>query len=200
MRLDDRVDSPEFNRAEAIAVVKTHGIEPELGPTVVSLDVHVRRLVPVMGEEEQPVRPRANDCGQLRSLAEDVWRRQRTVWGSAAKSVTEWAPAESFERERLKAAVSVVPAIEIVPLDRAVHDRAAFSCGQEQLDRYLREQAVQDVKKRVAAVFVAARPGKGDILGSSLPGTGCNLAGVRPRHSSAPGVARALRARDRRQQ
>lgn len=61
--------------------------------------------------------------------------------------------------------MSAVPAIEIVPLDRAVHDRAAFSCGQEQLDRYLREQAVQDVKKRVAAVFVAARPGKGDILG-----------------------------------
>lgn len=61
--------------------------------------------------------------------------------------------------------MSAALAIEIVPLDRVVHDRAAFSCGQERLDRYLREQAAQDVKKRVAAVFVAARPGKRDVLG-----------------------------------
>jgi hypothetical protein len=60
--------------------------------------VHVRRLVPVMSEEEQPVGPRAKDSGQLRSLAEEVWRRQCTVWRSLTKGVTEWAPAESFER------------------------------------------------------------------------------------------------------
>lgn len=34
------------------------------------------------------------------------------------------------------------------------HDRAAFSCGKEALDRYIREQASQDVKRRLAAVFV----------------------------------------------
>lgn len=35
------------------------------------------------------------------------------------------------------------------------HDRAAFSCGVEPLDNYLRRQAGQDLRKRVAAVFVA---------------------------------------------
>jgi ribosomal protein S18 acetylase RimI-like enzyme len=46
----------------------------------------------------------------------------------------------------------------IEPLD-ACHDRAAFSCGIEELDRYLRKQAGQDLKKRVAAVFVATADG-----------------------------------------
>src|SRR5689334_13987631 len=36
------------------------------------------------------------------------------------------------------------------------HDRAAFSCGNASLDRYLREQASQDVKRGLAAVFVIA--------------------------------------------
>src|SRR5687767_2174045 len=34
------------------------------------------------------------------------------------------------------------------------HDRAAFACGTEALDRYLREQAGQDVRRGVARVFV----------------------------------------------
>lgn len=34
------------------------------------------------------------------------------------------------------------------------HDRAAFSCGNAALDRYIREQASQDVKRALAAVFV----------------------------------------------
>ncbi len=34
------------------------------------------------------------------------------------------------------------------------HDRAAFSCGVEALDRYLRQQAGQDARRRIAAVFV----------------------------------------------
>ncbi len=35
------------------------------------------------------------------------------------------------------------------------HDRAAFSCGVNALDRYLREQASQDERRNVARVFVA---------------------------------------------
>lgn len=35
------------------------------------------------------------------------------------------------------------------------HDREAFSCGVEDLDDYLHRQAGQDLRKRVAAVFVA---------------------------------------------
>lgn len=34
------------------------------------------------------------------------------------------------------------------------HDRAAFSCGNASLDRYIREQARQDVKRGLASVFV----------------------------------------------
>jgi len=61
--------------------------------------------------------------------------------------------------------VSTKTAFAILPLDRAFHDRAAFACGTESLDRYLREQAGQDVKRRVAAVFVATRPREPHVLG-----------------------------------
>ena len=37
----------------------------------------------------------------------------------------------------------------------AGHDRLSFRSGSDPLDRYFREQATQDVKRRVAACFVA---------------------------------------------
>jgi hypothetical protein len=37
----------------------------------------------------------------------------------------------------------------------AAHDRAAFNSDSEALNRYLREQVTQDVRRRVAACFVA---------------------------------------------
>jgi GNAT superfamily N-acetyltransferase len=40
------------------------------------------------------------------------------------------------------------------------HDRAVFSCGAPELDRYLRQQAGQDLKRRLAAVFVLTRDSK----------------------------------------
>lgn len=49
--------------------------------------------------------------------------------------------------------MSVAP-FRLVPLDQS-HDRAAFNSGSEALDRYLREQATQDMRRRVAACFVA---------------------------------------------
>ena len=48
------------------------------------------------------------------------------------------------------------PAFRVEPLGD--HDRAAFSCGVEPLDRYLREQAGQDARKRAAAPFVLLTP------------------------------------------
>jgi ribosomal protein S18 acetylase RimI-like enzyme len=36
------------------------------------------------------------------------------------------------------------------------HDRASFSCGEPALDIYLKQQAGQDIRRRVAAVFVLA--------------------------------------------
>ena len=44
--------------------------------------------------------------------------------------------------------------VGIVPLS-IHHDRAAFACGKAMLDRYLHEQATQDIRRGVASVFIA---------------------------------------------
>jgi GNAT superfamily N-acetyltransferase len=48
--------------------------------------------------------------------------------------------------------VDEVTVIEPIGSD---HDRSAFSCGEPALDTYLQRQATQDVRTRVAKVFVA---------------------------------------------
>lgn len=48
---------------------------------------------------------------------------------------------------------------QLAPLDTA-HDRAAFNSASEPLNRYLREQVTQDVRRRVAACFVALADGR----------------------------------------
>jgi predicted GNAT family N-acyltransferase len=45
------------------------------------------------------------------------------------------------------------------PLDRTKHNRAAFSCEHHALTEYIKQQASQDVKKNVAAVFVLTPDG-----------------------------------------
>jgi ribosomal protein S18 acetylase RimI-like enzyme len=47
----------------------------------------------------------------------------------------------------------------LAPLD-TVHDRTKFHCDSEPLNRYLREQATQDIRRRVAACFVALADGQ----------------------------------------
>lgn len=42
----------------------------------------------------------------------------------------------------------------VVAVLEAAHDRSEFACGTPALDRYLREQVTQDVRRRVAACFV----------------------------------------------
>ncbi len=42
----------------------------------------------------------------------------------------------------------------VLPLE-AGHDRAAFKCGSEPLDRYFHQQVTQDIRRRVASCFVA---------------------------------------------
>ncbi|MEP7012527.1 MAG: hypothetical protein ABJC13_19575 [Acidobacteriota bacterium] len=46
------------------------------------------------------------------------------------------------------------PGLAIEPLAKH-HDRAGFSCGQPDLDRWFQLQASQDEKRNVARVFVA---------------------------------------------
>ncbi len=48
---------------------------------------------------------------------------------------------------------------QLTPLD-AAHDRTAFNSDSEPLNRYLREQATQDIRRRVAACFVALADGQ----------------------------------------
>jgi len=43
----------------------------------------------------------------------------------------------------------------IAPLS-ADHERLAFSCGHEALDRYLQNQASQDIRRRIANCYVAS--------------------------------------------
>ena len=56
------------------------------------------------------------------------------------------------------------PPLVIEPLG-SHHDRAAFSCGEPALDAYIRRQALQDARRRVAQVFVAVAGRFGEIAG-----------------------------------
>lgn len=55
-------------------------------------------------------------------------------------------------------------AYRVAPLSRH-HDRSTFSCGVEQLDRYIRAQAGQDTRRRVAAAFVLCQGQRNAVVG-----------------------------------
>lgn len=68
----------------------------------------------------------------------------------------------------------------IEPLQKS-HDREAFSCGHIALDRYIKQQARQDVQSQVAAVFVAVRPPNAKVLGFySLSASSIHLGDLPP--------------------
>jgi GNAT superfamily N-acetyltransferase len=54
--------------------------------------------------------------------------------------------------------------LTIMPLGK-LHDRAAFSCGVERLDHYLQRQASQDIRRRIAQMFVCTRSQESQVLG-----------------------------------
>jgi predicted GNAT family N-acyltransferase len=57
------------------------------------------------------------------------------------------------------------PSWVIEPLNSSKHVRGHFSCGNEALDSYLKKQASQDVKKKLAKVFVVRQPNSSSIIG-----------------------------------
>jgi predicted N-acetyltransferase YhbS len=58
------------------------------------------------------------------------------------------------------------PAEWVIESLRSGHDRASFSCGNASLDRYLKEQARQDLRRACATTFVlVAKRGRPSILG-----------------------------------
>ena len=77
----------------------------------------------------------------------------------------------------------------------AKHDRTAFHSGSEPLNRYLREQDTQDVRRRVAACFVALADGKriagyytlasASLLLADLPGS---IGRKLPRYPTVPTI------------
>ena len=77
----------------------------------------------------------------------------------------------------------------------AKHDRTAFHSGSEPLNRYLRERATQDVRRRVAACFVALADGKriagyytlasASLLLADLPGS---IGRKLPRYPTVPTI------------
>jgi ribosomal protein S18 acetylase RimI-like enzyme len=67
------------------------------------------------------------------------------------------------------------------------HDRSRFASGSDPLDRYLREQASQDLRRRIATCFVAVSTGSAEIAGFyTLTATSIAL------HDLAPEVVRKL--------
>jgi GNAT superfamily N-acetyltransferase len=58
----------------------------------------------------------------------------------------------------------VAESFRIEPLS-GVHDRSQFLSGSDALDRYLQEQASQDVKRRIATCFVAVSLTSQDVAG-----------------------------------
>lgn len=50
-------------------------------------------------------------------------------------------------------------------LDTQKHDRAAFSCGVGPLDTYLKNQATQDAKRKIAVTYVLCGRDSGTIMG-----------------------------------
>jgi GNAT superfamily N-acetyltransferase len=95
----------------------------------------------------------------------------------------------------------------IAPL-AAAHDRQAFSCGAEPLDRYLQTQASQDIRRHIANCFVAWRGDSNVIAGyytlsaASIPLSDLAEAQARklPRYPVLPAALIGRLAIDRRYQ
>jgi len=58
-----------------------------------------------------------------------------------------------------------VPDIRIVPLDKKKHDRASFCSGSDTLDSYFKNQASQDVKRRLNNCFFAIDIAEENVIG-----------------------------------
>jgi predicted N-acetyltransferase YhbS len=56
------------------------------------------------------------------------------------------------------------PPVKIEPLGK-IHDRAAFYCGSDELDRYLRERAPQEARKQISVSFVLVEDGDNSVIG-----------------------------------
>ena len=95
-------------------------------------------------------------------------------------------------------------ALTIEPLDKQ-HDRAAFRCGQPELDAWFHQRAGQDDRRNVARVFVAVDSELGMVgfysLGAftlALPDLPEDVARKLPRYDAIPAALIGRLARDER--
>lgn len=86
------------------------------------------------------------------------------------------------------------PPLRVVAFD-SIYDRSAFDCGLDALNRYLREQVTQDIRRRVAACFVALADdrhvvGYYTLATASVPLTGlpADIARKLPRYEAVPAI------------
>lgn len=85
------------------------------------------------------------------------------------------------------------------------HQRKAFSCGNERIDRYFRETVTQDIRRRYATCFVARDLETGRVAGfytlssSNVPLMAVpeSLARRLPRYPTVPAVLIGWLGRDR---
>jgi predicted N-acetyltransferase YhbS len=76
------------------------------------------------------------------------------------------------------------------------HDRVSFTCGNERLDRYFKQQAAQDIRRRLATCFVIVESKTGAVAGYyTLTATNIllrdlpeEIAARLPRHATIPAV------------
>ena len=67
-------------------------------------------------------------------------------------------------------------AIVIVPFDKQKHDSSEFDCGNSKLNRYLKEQAGQDIRCHYASLFAAVESDTGKVRGFyTLSSTSVNV-------------------------
>jgi len=86
--------------------------------------------------------------------------------------------------------------IVIIPFDKRKHDCSEFDCGNPKLNRYLKEQAGQDMRSHYASLFVAVEEGDGKVKGFyTLSSTSVNvgllpidLQKKLPRYPHVPGI------------
>ena len=91
--------------------------------------------------------------------------------------------------------MTVGPPFRVEPL-RSGHDRGAFRCGEETLDRYFQTQATQDIRRHIANCFVAIETITGLVAGFyTLSSAGIPVANFPPeeikrlpRYPSLPAV------------
>ena len=78
---------------------------------------------------------------------------------------------------------STAHAYVVEPLNKA-HDKSAFACGVEALDRYFKQQAGQDERRHVAVVRVLRHCESGKVAGfSTLANSMVHLSDLPPAHA-----------------